>query len=375
MSKKIIILGCIYIAASVTLFSFFLFHRTTTIVRLPTEKKQKPLSPFSPPTIPMIFSDNHAWTATLSADHIRILTATGDIIPARSVNTRVLRYNPLWPYEKVAPTFKQWKTDITFINLETPLLTNCQPTDEGMIFCGTYRNVKGLKYISVTIANLANNHAGNHGDAGVNETNQFLQNNGIMTTGVNGPVYKNVRGVRFAFLGFNDITKTQPGIENVDEATMKKEIQDAKNHADIVIVTFHWGVEYKDQPDDRQRFLGHLAIDDGADLIIGNHPHWIQPVELYNGKYITYAHGNFIFDQMWSQKTREGVIGRYTFYDKQLVDIQFFPLQIDDYGQPHFVENLQKHTILSDMQTQSVIIAKNRENLVLKNSKTKVDGY
>ena len=57
--------------------------------------------------------------------------------------------------------------------------------------------------------------------------------------------------------------------------------------------------------------IAHLGIDSGADLIIGNHPHWVQAVEVYKGKYITYAHGNYIFDQMWSYETRVGVIGKY----------------------------------------------------------------
>ncbi len=330
-------------------------HVTTS--KIPTSKTSFVSLPS--PTLDSIFSNNHTWIATLSAEHIRVLTATGDIIPARTVNYEVVkRNNPLWPYEKVLPILNAKKTDITFVNLETPLIKNCLPTIEGMVFCGTDRNIEGLKAIHVTIANLANNHAGNHGEDGVSETIKLLQNNSILTTGVNGPVYKNIRGIQFAFLGYNDITKPQPGIENATDSTIKKEIVKARKNADIVIVTFHWGIEYRDQPDDDQKRLGHLAIDSGADLVIGNHPHWIQPIELYKEKLITYAHGNFIFDQMWSQKTREGVIGRYIFYDKKLIDVEYTPLQINDYGQAHFLEKKQANDILVDMKKHSLELTK-----------------
>lgn len=309
-------------------------------------------------TIEKIFSEDHSWWEKLPKDHIRIMTATGDIIPARSVNFgAVKRNNPLWPYEKVVPILRKQPTDILFINLETPLIKNCPATVEGMIFCGSDRNIEGLTYLGVTVASVANNHAGNYGVEGVKQTVDLLRKTTILVAGIDGPVYQTVRGKTFAFLGFNDITSPQPGVQNVDKAIIKNQIQKARKKADIVVVTYHWGVEYRSQPDDRQIELGHFTIDSGADIVIGNHPHWIQPIEFYKGKLITYAHGNFIFDQMWSQKTREGVIGRYIFYDNTLIDVKYLPLQIDDYGQAHFLEGMQKTSILTDMKNQSEIRA------------------
>lgn len=311
-------------------------------------------SEFTPstPSLEQIFSDNHNWLATLSAERKRVLIATGDIIPARSVNYKVVTlHNFNWPYEKTAEVLKN--SDITFINLETPLTHNCPKTQTGMIFCGDQRNVEGLLYAGVDIASLANNHAGNYGASGVEETISLLNQKGILTTGVNGPLIKDVRGIKFAFLGYNDITTPQPGISNVDEEKIKNEIADAKTRSNIVVVAYHWGVEYRNQPDARQKYLGHLSIDSGADLVIGNHPHWIQPVELYKNKLITYAHGNFVFDQEWSQKTKEGVVGRYTFYDNTLIDVEYLPLQIDNYGQPYFLEGDKKTNILKEMKTES----------------------
>ena len=85
----------------------------------------------------------------------------------------------------------------------------------------------------------------------------------------------------FAFLGYNDISKDQPGVADAEEERIKKEIAEAKQKAQVVVVTYHWGEKYRSQPDERQIELGHLTIDAGADIVIGNHPHWIQPIEVY----------------------------------------------------------------------------------------------
>ena len=306
------------------------------------------------PSIDRVFSDNHTWIATLSAHRLRTMIATGDVIPARSVNFQVLKHKDFnWPYLETAHVTRN--ADITLIDLETPLIKNCPATQTGMIFCGDERNVEGLIYAGVDVASLANNHAGNHGAEAVQKTKNLLNENGILSTGINGPVIKNIRGVKFAFLGYNDITKPQPGVSNTNEEKIKLEIAQAKQQADIVVVSYHWGVEYRNQPDNRQKYLGHLAIDAGADLIIGNHPHWIQPIEIYKDRLITYAHGNFVFDQMWSLKTKEGVIGKYTFYDKKLIDVEFIPVKIIDFGQPNLITDLRTRiSILNDMKEQTI---------------------
>lgn len=306
------------------------------------------------PLISQIFSNNHSWEATLSAAKIRTVIATGDIVPARSVNAKVLQYKDFnWPYLKTYQLTQD--ADITFVNLESPQIKNCPVTNEGMIFCGDSRNIAGLKFAGIDIVSLANNHAGNFGLEGVRETVEYLKNAGLSTTGTvfSNLIIKDIRGVKFAFLGFNDISPSQPGIVSATEGKIKTVIAAAKQQADVVITTFHWGAEYKDQPDNRQRYLGHLAVDAGADLVIGNHPHWVQPVEIYKDKLISYAHGNFIFDQMWSEQTKEGVVGKYTFYDNKLIDVQYFPVQIYDYGQPDIADSAKGRLIIERMKTNS----------------------
>jgi len=133
----------------------------------------------------------------------------------------------------------------------------------------------------------------------------------------------------------------------------------------VVIVSVHWGKEYVALPsteqgiadDDPQR-VAHWIVDSGADLVIGNHPHHVQAVELYHNHLITYAHGNFIFDQMFSDETREGVVGVYTFYGKRLVSVRYRPVFIYDYAQPRWATSAQARSILNGMRAATEELAR-----------------
>lgn len=298
-----------------------------------------------------IFRPDHSWVGGLPDERVRILVATGDVLMARTVNYKTVRANNFkWPFEKVVDTLKG--ADVTFVNLETPLVKNCPLTNAGMIFCGDIRSVEGLVFAGVDVTNFANNHAENYGASGVGETREVLTDEGILVTGVSGPVYKDVDGLKFAFLGYSEVGESSL-IADADEDVIAQQVRQAKENSDIVVVQFHWGNEYVSQPTAKQRTLAHLAVDSGADLILGNHPHWIQPIEIYKDKVTVYSHGNFVFDQMWSQKTREGIIGKYTFFDDKLVDVEFLPIEIFDFGQPRFASGEKKRMILDEIKSES----------------------
>lgn len=306
-----------------------------------------------------IFDDDYSRRNNLPGDKTQVLIVTGDIIPARTVNYKtVTSGNYLWPYEKTAEILRI--ADITFVNLESPLIDKCPLTTEGMKFCGDPKNIEGLTFAGVDVANLANNHSGNYGPDGLNSTVKLLTNAGIEAAGVDGPVYKDAGGVRFAFLGYNEVGNQEVVTETFKEKIIR-EIVLAKSNSDITVVQFHWGTEYTTQLTSNQRMLAHLAIDAGADLVTGNHPHWIQPVEIYKGKLIAYAHGNFVFDQEWSKKTKEGVVGKYTFYEKRLVDAEFLPVQIDSYGQPNFLDESKSKPILEELKRESIRLATDQD--------------
>lgn len=358
----IIKLVIILFLLSVPSYFILSYQKSSAVIKPLTVKSQNLAAPStntnsefiaSTPTIDQIFSEDHSWITTLPADRKRVLIATGDVIPARVVNIQTTKLKDFkWPYEKTASILRN--ADVTFINLETPLIKDCPLVNDGFKFCGSDKNIEGLLFAGIDIASLANNHSGNYGLDGINQTIKLLEDNNIQVTGGNGAIFKDIKGLKFAFLGYNDIGFRQTGISWADEARIQSEIAGARESADVVIVTYHWGAEYRNQPDARQKYLGRFTIDAGADLVIGNHPHWIQPVEIYRGKLITYAHGNFIFDQEWSLKTKQGVVGKYTFYDDQLVDVEFLPVFIENFGQASFIEDLnEKRRITTEMFNES----------------------
>lgn len=124
--------------------------------------------------------------------------------------------------------------------------------------------------------------------------------------------------------------------------------------ADVVIPYFHWGSEYVGVPDGRQRSLAYAAIDAGADLVLGAHPHWVQTVEWYEGKPIVYSLGNFVFDQMWSRTTRQGVIATFTFAGSEVIKTRYSPVLIEDYSQPRLATGTDYWAVLSRMGVEEV---------------------
>ena len=288
----------------------------------------------------------------IGTDEIVLIT-TGDVIPARSVNhISTNKNNFKWAFENIAPLLKS--ADITFINMETPLIKNCPLTDEGFIFCGDERHSEGLLYSGVDVVNYANNHMSNYGVEGIDNTKNILDSVGILSVGLSsGPVYKTVKGVSFAFLAYNSLGVPEPLLSYADKEKMKREISAADNAADIVVVGMQWGEEYTTQITSLQKELAHLAVDSGADLVIGNHPHWIQPAEIYKSGVILYAHGNLIFDQMWSLETRQGIIAEFIFKGKELADVVFIPVLIEGYGQPRILEGSGREKILNKFYEDS----------------------
>jgi len=262
------------------------------------------------------------------------LTFTGDVILARSVNFLTVKNNDFtWSFKNIAEELRN--SDLTIINLESPLIKNCPLTNEGFKFCGDERNVEGLVYSGIDVVGLANNHAGNYGKDGVEETIKNLEKNNISVSGANKRkiAYKEVEGVKIAFLSLNTIGYIEDSLVWGSEENIKSLISEAKKNSDIVIVQMHWGVEYVEEPTETQKKLGRLAIDSGADMVVGNHPHWIQKYEIYKDKYILYALGNFIFDQEWSKETKEGVIAKVRIRDMKISDLEFVPIEIRNYGQ------------------------------------------
>lgn len=265
-------------------------------------------------------------------DNTYSLLFGGDVMLGRSVNTRINKmHDPLWPFRKISDILSS--ADLTIVNLEAPFGSDCQLTDSGMVFCADAHSVEGLTFSGIDIVNLANNHISNMGKAGFDFTKKLLSSNGIDYIGTGTPVIKNIKNIKIAFLGFDDIAPVYPGVSSASEDNLKNQISSAKKNSDLVIAIFHWGNEYS-RHSSRQEKLAHLAIDSGADIIVGHHPHWVQEIESYQGKPIYYSLGNLVFDQMWSAETEKGLLIKLTFSGKNLLKEEKIPVVIKDYGQP-----------------------------------------
>jgi poly-gamma-glutamate synthesis protein (capsule biosynthesis protein) len=305
-----------------------------------------------------IFPPRDLAALQLDPSRVRTLIATGDVIPARYVDVTIRSLGDDFLYPVAATKDITSAADLTVINLEAPLIEACPYHGEGLIFCGRPGNVAAFQAAGVDVATIENNHIGNYGPEGVIETVQHLEGAGLRWADRDTPAIVDIRGVKFGFLAYNGVEHTLP------REVMLAEIKNLRPKVDVLAVAVHWGAEYVSLPtavppvaDDNPVDIAHLAIDAGADLLIGNHPHWVQAVEVYKGKFIAYAHGNYIFDQMWSYETRVGVIGKYTFYDDTLVGVEFTPTLIQNYAQPVPLEGPERQAVLDGMKAASEELA------------------
>lgn len=256
---------------------------------------------------------------------------TGDVMLGRTVMTKSLDLNdPTYPFKKVNDELR--KADIVFINLENPVVTGCPRTYEGLKFCTSPELVKGLTFAGVDVVTLANNHSRNYGWEGLDGTVAILNKNGILTTGLGNLVTKKLKGTTFGFLGF-DFSSQEPkeGDYNL--------ISKSKKTVDVLIVGVHWGAEYRNEPSKGQKEWAKKLVESGADVVVGHGPHWVQEEEYINGKPVFYSLGNFIFDQMWSEKTKQGLAVKLTFKGNKLIKEEKLPIYMSSWAQPEFAEN------------------------------------
>jgi len=200
-------------------------------------------------------------------------------------------------------------SDFTVVNFEGAM-TNNKPypaRDDMMAFTSDPKWAKNMKEYGINIASLANNHSLNFGKQGFVDTKKFLEKYDISTFGTpynkseveNLSVIKKVRGIKIAFVAYHELFSgnTKP---------ITEEIQNIKSEklADFIVVYSHWGDEYLQKIHPRPQKKAHIFIDAGADIVIGHHPHVVQPMEIYKDKYIFYSLGNFVFDQVLGKSVR-----------------------------------------------------------------------
>lgn len=247
--------------------------------------------------------------------------AVGDMMISRGVARTIDREggDPLVIFSGMKDIFTA--TDFNFGNLESPVSGNDTRVGKGLVFNARKKDIDGLVKYNFKIVNLANNHALDQGTAGLTYTQQFLKEKGIEFVGVGAnrdEAWKHkivdVKGVKVGFIGASYSSINDNGsvrnefVARIDEVDrLKASVQKARAESDYVVVTMHAGIEYVRNPHQPQIDFARAAIDAGADIVIGAHPHWIQTFEKYKDKYIFYSLGNFIFDQL-PQDRKEGLV-------------------------------------------------------------------
>lgn len=178
--------------------------------------------------------------------------------------------------------------DLTIANLEGTLTTAKHREDTTFAFRGRPEFASMLTKGSVEIVNLANNHSADCGTRGIEDTKASLEQAGVGYFGLGNIDKRTIRGIEVVNLGYTG------GRLDVHES-MAKAVKHEKRPDNVVVVSFHWGIEGEHAANDVQQKLAYAAIDAGADLVLGHHPHVLQGIETYKGKQVVYSLGNFVF--------------------------------------------------------------------------------
>ena len=277
----------------------------------------------------------------------------GDIMLSRMVGDIMARKNDWkYPFLKTADFLRS--ADLTIGNLEGPISSG--GVNQGSIysFRADPRAVEGLLYSGFDIFSAANNHILDYGRVALSDTVETLTEAGIAAIGAghnfeeaNAPHITEVRGVKIAFFAYTNLypqslwaTETQSGVSTSMFENIKDSIAKVRNEVDIVVLLWHWGEEYQTKSHPREQALARALIDVGADIIIGHHPHVVQEIEEYNGGYIVYRLGNFVFDQNFSEDTKRGLTLKITLRNGKIFKTEKFEIRFTSDFQPFLSTNL-----------------------------------
>jgi poly-gamma-glutamate capsule biosynthesis protein CapA/YwtB (metallophosphatase superfamily) len=267
------------------------------------------------------------------------LMAVGDVMLARGVNNKIKKVGPDYPFEKTQEIISL--ADIAFCNLECAISSRATGDPYRNIFCIKPEDAKSLSSAGFDLISLANNHTLDSGKKGLLNTMEFLTQEKIKYVGAGKtkpestpPTFFEVKGIKIAFLAFSlypmdwvKFKENDPAIAFYDSSRVKEIITNLKNEVELIVVSLHWGIEYRKSPTSSQIRIAHQLIDAGASLILGHHPHVVQKIEEYKGGVIVYSLGNFVFDQH-KPETKKSIIFKAKLSRKGVVEYSTLPIQI-----------------------------------------------
>ena len=224
-----------------------------------------------------------------------------------SLNAYYENYGSAYFLQNVKSIFSQ--DDLTIANFEGTLTESDAREDKTFAFKGPASFTSILTDGSVEAVNTANNHSHDYGDQSYEDTMTALDAAGIVHFGYDETAVMDVKGIKVGMVGIYEL---KDHLER--EQQLKDNIAKVKaDGAQLIVVIFHWGNETETVPDSNQTTLGRLAIDEGADLVCGHHPHVLQGIETYKGKNIVYSLGNFCFGGNSSPSDMDTMIYQQTF--------------------------------------------------------------
>ncbi len=290
----------------------------------------------------------------------------GDVMLDRTIRTTVQRLSVSYFTDKIHRIF--WAQDINMVNIEGPITDNISVSNVSMDnsnhfkFTFSKEHTKEFCDINrINMVSIGNNHILNFGRDGLKQTQEFLEENDIDYVGVpeenaENIVFKDMGGRKIAFVAYNDFAP--PSLEKTIEL-----VEQAKQNSDFTVVYPHWGQEYNKKMTKKQRDTAHLLIDAGADLIIGAHPHVIEPVEIYKNKVIFYSLGNFVFDQYFNDDVRERMLINVMIDENDEINFVLTPLWTNQFGQLELADATRREKILKEMSQNSIVSDEIREDI------------
>lgn len=233
----------------------------------------------------------------------------GDLMFDRYIRQTAQKKGNDYIFEKISDILL--KEDLVVANLEGPITNNNSKSIDTLpgqpghfVFTFDPGLAETLAKKNIKLVNIGNNHILNFDVDGIAQTKENLEKNEIEYFGDigNGNDYlvENINQAAIGLINYNQFTSGSP------ERTLEA-VRSVRDRVDCVVVFTHWGTEYRTEPSQNIINMGHKFIDEGADLVIGTHPHVTQPMEEYRGKRIYYSLGNFVFDQYFSAETKKGM--------------------------------------------------------------------
>ncbi|MBI2689544.1 MAG: CapA family protein [Acidobacteria bacterium] len=275
------------------------------------------------------------------APPINRLVFGGDVMLSRHVAARMrMAKDPALPFRSIAPFFKQ--ADLAFVNLESPFSDKGAPAAGGMVFKAPPEAIEGLQLAGIDVVSTANNHTRDQLEYGLLYTLDWLEKNKIAATGTGRDEPGARRGVvltantvKFAFLGYTydqrngNHKEDDARINGMDIVRLREDIAEIRKISNVTIVSMHAGIEYAKEPNPQQQQFARAAIEAGATLVIGHHPHVVQPCEEYQIGVICYSLGNLVFDQT-APGTNDGLVVEAEFKGFSLRKLRTHRIRITD---------------------------------------------